>query len=87
MLQLAKVCNLPELETAFKEKEPNVNMGFSKFCAVRPKSCVLDGSKMTYSVCICSAHQNVVLLVEAMDWNLTDQDLIKSTFSCRKHFH
>ena len=28
-----KFCNLEELYTAFKEKHPNVNIGFSKFCA------------------------------------------------------
>ena len=53
------LCNLQELYTAFKEKHPNVNIGFSKS--------VLAGSKMTHSVCVCSAHQNVVLLVDAMD--------------------
>ena len=31
---------------------------------------------MTYSVCVCSVHQNVVLLVDAMDWQ-TYKDLIK----------
>ena len=31
---------------------------------------------MTHSVCVCSAHQNVVLLVDAMDWQ-TYKDLIK----------
>ena len=30
---LQKSCNLQELYTAFKEKYPNVNIGFSKFCA------------------------------------------------------
>ena len=71
------LCNLQELYTAFKEKHSNVNIGFSKFCALRPKWCVLAGSKMTHSVCVCSAHQNVVLLVDAMDWDLTYKDLIK----------
>ena len=52
-----RFCNLQELYTAFKEKYPNVNIGFSKFCALRPKWCVLAGSKMTRSVCVCSAHQ------------------------------
>ena len=33
---------------------------------------------MTHSVCFCSAHQNVVLLVDAMDWGLTYKDLIKN---------
>ena len=71
------LCNLQELYTAFKEKHSNVNIGFSKFCALRPKWCVLAGSKMTHSVCVCSAHQNVVLLVDAMDCDLTYKDLIK----------
>ena len=32
---------------------------------------------MTHSVCVSSAHQNVVLLVNAMGWDLTYKDLIK----------
>ena len=39
-----KLCNLQELYTDFKEKHPNVNIEFSKFCALRPKWCVLVGS-------------------------------------------
>ena len=81
------LCNLQELYTAFKEKHPNVNIGFSKFCALKPKWCVLTGSKITHSVYVCSAHQNVVLLVKAMNWDLTYKDLIKLTFSCLKYFH
>ena len=44
---------------------------------MRPKWYILDGSKMTNSVCVCSAHQNVMLLVDAMDGDLTYKDLIK----------
>ena len=65
------LCKLQELYIAFKEKHPNVNIGFSKFCALRSKWCVLAGSKMTHSVCVCSGHQNVVLLVDAVDGDLT----------------
>ena len=85
------LCNLQELFTAFKGKHPNVNIEFSKFCALRPKWCVLAGSKMTHSVCVCGAHQNVVLLVDAMDWDLTYNDLIKKivcnseTNKCNMH--
>ena len=32
---------------------------------------------MTHFVCVCSAHQNVLLLVDAMDWDLTYKDLIE----------
>ena len=80
------LCNLQELYTAFKEKYPNVNIGFSKFCALRPKWCVLAGSKMTHSVCRCSACQNVILLVDAMDRDLTYKDLIKFTLPYLKYF-
>ena len=31
------LCNLQKFYAAFKEKHPNVNIGFSKFCAERPK--------------------------------------------------
>ena len=71
------LCNLQELYIAFKEKHANVNTGLSKFCALRPKWCALADSKMTHSVCVCSVHQNVVLLVDAIDWDLTYKDLIK----------
>ena len=70
-----------------KKKYPNVNLGFSKFFAKRLKWYVLAGSKMTHSVCFCSAHQNVVVLLDAMDGDLTYKDLIKLTFSCPKYFH
>ena len=32
-LQLAVFCNFHEFYAAFKEKHPDVNIGFSKFCA------------------------------------------------------
>ena len=60
-------CNLQKLYTAFKKKTPSVNIRFSKFYALRTKWCVLDGSKITHFVCVCSAHQDIVLLAEAMD--------------------
>ena len=68
---------MQELYTFFKEKHSNVNIGSTKFCALRPKWCVLGSSKTTHSVCVCSAHQNFVLLVDAVAWDLADKDLIK----------
>ena len=35
------LCNFQELYTTFKEKLPNVNIGLSKFYALRPKWYVL----------------------------------------------
>ena len=79
------LCDLQELYTAFKEKHLNVNIGFSKFCALRPKWSLLAGSKMTCFVCVGSAHQNVVLLVNAMDLDFTYTNLIKLTLFCLKY--
>ena len=36
---------------------------------------------------VCSAHQNAVLPVDAMEGDLTYKDLIKLTLSCLKYFH
>ena len=52
------LCNLQELYTSFKEKYPNVNIEFSEFS--RPKWCVLAGSKMTHSVCVCRSSEYFV---------------------------
>ena len=79
------LCDLQELYTAFKERHPNINTGFSKFCALSPKWCVLASSKITHSVYVVTAHKNVLLLVDAMDWALRYKDLIKLTLSCLKH--
>ena len=75
------LCNLHELYTAFKEKHINLNIRFSRFCALRYKWCDLSGSKLTHSVCVCSAHQNVVLLFDAIDWNLTYKSWSRRSFA------
>ena len=76
--------NLQELYTAFKEKHPNVNIRVSKFCALRPKWCVLADSKMNYSICVFSAHQNFMWLVD--DWDIQRLGHIIN-LSCLKYFH
>ena len=81
------LCTLQELYTAFKVKQPHVNIRFPNVCAWRPKSCVLAGSKMTYSDCVCRANKNVVFLVDAIDWKLICKDLINLPFSSLKYFH
>ena len=65
------LCILREMHAAFKEKYPNVKLGFSKFCTFWPKWCVLAGSSGTHSVCVCSTHQNAILLVDAINWDIT----------------
>ena len=51
-------------------------MGFSKFCSLHPKSCIIAGKSGMHSVCLCTVHQNAVLLVDALNWYVTYKDLI-----------
>ena len=64
------LCNLHELFVTFKERNPDLKIGFSKFYALCPKWCVIAGSSGTHSVCVCSTPQNTTLLVDALNWKL-----------------
>ena len=57
------LANLKELYSIFKSKHPLLEIGFSKFCSLRPKWCVLPGSSGTHSVCACTHHQNMKLIL------------------------
>ena len=69
--------NLNELYAVFKTKFPEVKIGFSKFCMLRPKWCVTVGSSGAHSVCVCSIHQNVKLLLKAVDLEQSYHELIE----------
>ena len=70
------LCNLHELFVAFKERNPEVNIGFSKFCTLRPKWCVIGGSSGIHLVCVCTTHQNTILLLDALNWETSYKDLV-----------
>jgi hypothetical protein len=65
--------NLKEIYLLFKSKyqssasasssatKPPIS--FSKFCELRPKWCVMAGSSGSHSVCVCTIHQNVKLML------------------------
>ena len=58
--------NLKELYQDFKQKYPTERNGFSKFAELRPKHCIFVGSSGTHSVCVCTIHQNVKLMLNGM---------------------
>lgn len=58
------LCNLIEAYRKFKDEGAS-KVGFSKFALLRPKNVVLAGASGTHSVCVCTIHQNVKLMVEA----------------------
>ena len=53
------LCNLREAYELFKERNPTLVIGFSKFAELRPKQCVMVGQSGTHSVCVCVKHQNI----------------------------
>ncbi len=60
------LCNLKELYSLFKLQNPTLEVGFSTFCTLRPKWCVLLGRSGTHSVCVCTIHQNVDLMLSSV---------------------
>jgi len=61
------LCNLKELYCAFKLKHPSLKVGFSKFCSLRSKWCIIAGATGNHSVCVCTAHQNMKLLLSPLN--------------------
>ena len=58
--------NLREIFINYKEDEENPKIGFSTFCTLRPKHCVLAGSGGTHCVCVCTYHQNPKMQLNAI---------------------
>ena len=57
--------NLKEVYQKFKESENCPDIGFSTFCSLRPKHCVLAGGNGTHSVFVCT-YQNPTLQLNAI---------------------
>ena len=70
------LCNLKELYAQFMLQYPNHTIGFSTFCSLRPKWCILVGPSGSHSVCVCTIHQNTTLLVNALKLDTNVHDLI-----------
>jgi len=67
--------NLKELYLDFG-KITGIHVGFSTFCAFRPKSCVTVVSSGAHSVCVCEQHQNAKLLLAALPVQIDYNDLL-----------
>ena len=67
--------NLHEIYVQFKN-ETNEKIGFSTFCALRPKWCIIVSISHTHLVCICARHQNAKLMSAAVDKRLYYRDLM-----------
>lgn len=65
-----------DLYYEFKEKNPDIKIGLTKFYEYRPKWCVPVTSSGSHSVCVCSYHQNVKLMCVHLPVKLDYKDLI-----------
>ena len=70
------LCNLKELYAIFKDQHPSDHIGFSKFASLRPKHCVLAGASGTHTVCVCTYHQNVKLMIHAAELDKSHKHII-----------
>ena len=69
----------------FKDEHPEERIGFSKFASLRPKHCILAGASGTHSVCVCTYHQNVKLMLHGARLSEmvgSDSSLFKSYDHC-----
>ncbi|KYM96890.1 hypothetical protein ALC62_12427 [Cyphomyrmex costatus] len=77
--------NLSELYEKFRNDYPDVKIGISKFCELRPRHCVLAGSSGTHTVCVCTHHENVKLMIDAINLQAITKDTdlpLKSYSDC-----
>lgn len=58
--------SLKDSHTKFGEENPDIAVGFSKFCQLRPLNCVLPGASGTHTVCVCVNHENSKLMLDAI---------------------
>ena len=67
--------NLKELYISFLKEHAEIKIGFSKFCQLRPKRCVLMGASGNYCVSFCTYHQNMKLILDIL--NLEYKNLLR----------
>ena len=53
----------------FKSRYVSTSIDFSRCCELWPKRCVFAGSSGTHSVCVCTYHQNMKLLLAPLNVN------------------
>ena len=64
------MANISEIYVLFKSEYSDIKIGFSKFALLRPKWCLPVGCSGSHNVCVCTYHQNVKLMLSAVDHTL-----------------
>lgn len=71
--------SLKDTYALFKSEYPDVEIGFSKFCSLRPSN-VLLGSAMPRNVCLCQHHDNIRLLCDCLSKEIPRFPCYSSSF-------
>ena len=61
------LCRLSELYVILKEENASVKVSLSKFSQLIPCNCVLAAASGTHTVCVCVHHENVNLMLDAIN--------------------
>lgn len=61
--------SLRELHVSLKEldKEKKFPISYTAFAKLRPRHCILPGASGTHSVCVCTIHENVKMMLDALN--------------------
>lgn len=73
---------LKEIYEEFKKKHVDVKIGFSKFAELRPKYCVQLGSSGTHTICVCTIHQNIKLMMSNSNFNVISEQKYSTYKDC-----
>ena len=71
--------SLKETFGLFQKENPHVQIGFSKFCSLRPKNVLLQAA-MPRQVCLCQYHDNVKLLCDCLSKEIESFPSYSGTF-------
>ena len=71
------LCNIREEYLQYKSTFPDDKIGFSKFTGLQPKWCRTVGQSGSHNVCVCIYHQNVKLMLSAVNPTLRYQVLLE----------
>jgi hypothetical protein len=44
-----------------------MKVGFSRFCEIRPRNVFTAGACATHSICVCSSHKNIKLMLSNLN--------------------
>ena len=69
--------NIREAYLQYKSTFPDDKIGFSKFAGLQPKWCRTVGQSDSHNVCVCIYHQNVKLMLSAVNPTLRYQVLLE----------